>query len=59
MGMSGKSYIVRISKGTARESEKINENLRLLSLNWLRRTKLIKLKTESGSINSNDIILSY
>jgi len=43
MGMSGKSYVVRISKGTARESEKINENLRLLSLNWLRRTKLIKL----------------
>ena len=43
MGMSGKSYVVRISKDTARESEKINENLRLLSLNWLRRTKLIKL----------------
>ena len=59
MGMSGKSYVVRISKGTARESEKINENLRLLSLNWLRRTKLIKLKTESGNINSNDIIFSY
>ena len=43
MGMSGKSYVVRIRKGTARESEKISENLRLLSLNWLRRTKLIKL----------------
>ena len=43
MGMSDKSYIVRVSKGVAREPEKINKKLRLLSLNWLRRTKLIKL----------------
>lgn len=31
------------SKSADRESEKINEKLRLLSLNWLRRNKLIKL----------------
>lgn len=37
------SPAVRVSKGADRESEKINEKLRLLPLKWSIRNSIIKL----------------
>lgn len=44
ISIRGRSHIVRINNSADRESEKnINEKLRLLSLNWLRRSRLVRL----------------
>lgn len=44
ISIRGRSHMVKISNGADRESEKnTNEKLRLLSLNWFMRRRLVRL----------------
>lgn len=44
INIRGRSHTVKISSGVDRESgNNINEKLRLLSLNWLRRSRPVRL----------------
>lgn len=44
ISIKGRSHMVRISSGVDKESEKkVSEKLRLLSLNWFRRSRLVRL----------------
>lgn len=49
--------LLSVRKGADRESEKTDEKLRLLSLNWLRRNKLVKLTSKLKVVVSIQIIL--
>lgn len=52
--------MVRISSGVDKESEKkINEKLRLLSLNWFMRRRLVRLISRLWSVGLIQIILFF
>lgn len=60
ISIKGSSHMVKINSGVDRGSEKnINEKLRLLSLNWFIRRRLVRLINRPWVVELIQIILPF
>lgn len=60
ISIKGSSHMVKINSGVDRESEKnVNEKLRLLSLNWFIRRRLVRLINRPWVVELIQIILPF
>lgn len=60
ISIRGRSHIVRIRRGVDRGSEKnIGEKFRLLSLNWFRRSRLVRLINRLWAVVLVQIMLFF
>ena len=60
INIKGRSHIVRINSGMDKESEKTtNEKLRLLSLNWFMRSRIVRLISRLCIVELIQIMLFF